>query len=152
MKKNLTYESYFWLYTSLLQAVKFIGCLKKLKFRLLSLHWTQPRKRKEKVNLKERRRMPVKKIWNLREERPCAMSLRNCKWCRWVERWESENVLFIYFFGYAFTGQNSRILPVRLVFFPVRNKWGICIGLLVGTIYTDRTGMYGTESTSLLIT
>ena len=36
-------------------------------------------KRKEKVNLKERRRKPVKKIWSLREERPCAMSLRNCE-------------------------------------------------------------------------
>ena len=36
-------------------------------------------KRKEKVNLKERRRKPVKKIWSLREESPCAMSLRNCE-------------------------------------------------------------------------
>ena len=98
MKKNLTYEIYFWLYTSLLQAINFIGCLKKLKFRLFGIHWTQPRKRKEKVNLKERRRTPVKKIWNLREERPCAMSLRNCKWCQWLERWESENIFFFFFF------------------------------------------------------
>ena len=35
------------------------------------------RKRKEKVNLKERRKTLVKKIWSLREERPYAMSLRN---------------------------------------------------------------------------
>ena len=102
--KTIWHESYFWLYTSHLQAVNFIGCLKKLKFRLFGIHWRQPRKkkeergkRKEKVNLKERRRSPVKKIWSLREERPCAMSLRNCEWCRWVERWESENVFFFFF-------------------------------------------------------
>ena len=45
-----------------MQAINFIGCLKSLKFRLFGIHWTQPRKREEKVNLKESRRTPVKKI------------------------------------------------------------------------------------------
>ena len=126
--KTIWHESYFWLYTSHLQAVNFIGCLKKLKFRLFGIHWTQPRKKKEKggkrkerVNLKERRRTPVKKIWSLREERPCTMSLRNCEWRRWMERWESENIFFFFLLlflvsvQYAFIGRNSRISPIRLV-------------------------------------
>ena len=37
-----------------MQAVKFIGCLKKLKFRLLGLSCTQPRKRKESKSEREK--------------------------------------------------------------------------------------------------
>ena len=40
--------------------------------------------------------------------------------------------------------------PVQPVFFPVRNKRGICTSLLTGTVYTGRTGRYGTKLTSLL--
>ena len=104
-----------------MQAVNFIGCLNKLKFRLLGLSWTQPRKRKESVNLKERKRMPVKKIWNLREERPCAISLRNYEWHRWVERWESENFFFFFFFFcfffFFFLFQSGMHLPAETVVF-----------------------------------
>ena len=133
------------------------GCLKKLKFRLLSLHWMQPRKRKEKVNLKERRRMPVKKIWNLREERPCTMSLRNCVWRQWVERWESENVIYLFIFYFFFLFRSGMYLRAETAkfcqysryFFPVQNKGGICTGLLVGMVYTGHTGRYGTKLTSL---
>ena len=77
-----------------MQAVNFIGCLKKLKFRLFGIHWTQPRKkkeergkRKEKVNLKERRRTPVKKIWSLREETASD-----------VGEWRDERVRTFFFF------------------------------------------------------
>ena len=131
-----------------MQVVNFIGCLKKLKFRLLGLSWTPPRKRTEKVNLKERKRMPVKKIWNLREERPCAMSLRNCEWRRWVERWERELfflllllLLFLVSVRYAFIGWNSWISPIWPVFFPIRNKGGICTDLLVDIYRLVRYGI-----------
>ena len=40
--------------------------------------------------------------------------------------------------------------PVWPIFFPVRNKGVICTGALTGTIYTGRTGRYGTELTSLM--
>ena len=40
--------------------------------------------------------------------------------------------------------------PVQPVFFPVRNKRGICTDLLTGMVYTGRTGRYGTKLTSLL--
>ena len=127
------------------------GCLKKLKFRLLGLSWTPPRKRTEKVNLKERKRMPVKKIWNLREERPCTMSLRNCEWRRWVGRWERELffllllLLFLVSVRYAFIGWNSWISPIRPVFFLIRNK-GVSVPIC-WSIYTD---WYGTGLISLL--
>ena len=42
--------------------------------------------------------------------------------------------------------------PVRPIFFPVRNKRGICTGLLVSTVYTGRSGRYGTELISLVYT
>ena len=54
---------------------------------------------------------------------------------------------------YPFTGRNSRISPVqpvRSIFFPVQNKGVIYIGLLAGTVYTDRTSQYSTELTSLI--
>ena len=38
-----------------MQAINFIGCLKKLKFRLFGIHWTQPKKRKEKRESKSER-------------------------------------------------------------------------------------------------
>ena len=38
---------------------------------------------------------------------------------------------------------------IQLVFFPVRNKGVIYTGALTGTVYTGRTGRYGTELTSL---
>ena len=44
----------------------------------------------------------------------------------------------------------ARNWPVRLVFFPVRNRGFIRTGLLAGTIYSDRTGQYGTKLTSLV--
>ena len=59
-------------------------------------------------------------------------------------------LLFLVSVRYAFTGRNSRILPIRpvwSVFFWVRNKGGIYIGLLVNIVYT---GQYGTELTSLV--
>ena len=39
-----------------MQAVNFIGCLKKLKFRLFGLPWTQPRKKKEERRKKKEER------------------------------------------------------------------------------------------------
>ena len=39
--------------------------------------------------------------------------------------------------------------PVRLIFFPVRNKGYTCTSALVGMVYTGHTGQYGTELTSL---
>ena len=44
----------------------------------------------------------------------------------------------------------ARNWPVRLVFFPVRNRGFIRTGLLAGTIYSGRTGQYGTKLTSLV--
>ena len=40
---------------------------------------------------------------------------------------------------------------VRPVFFPVRNRGVECTGLLVGTVYSSRTGWYDTELTLLHI-
>ena len=39
--------------------------------------------------------------------------------------------------------------PVRPVFFPVRNRGVECTGLLAGTVYSSRTGRYGTELITL---
>ena len=39
--------------------------------------------------------------------------------------------------------------PVRPIFFPVRNRGVKHTGLLAGTIYSGRTGRYGTESITL---
>ena len=41
--------------------------------------------------------------------------------------------------------------PVRPVFFPVRNRGVIHTGLLAGTVYSSRTGWYGTKLTLLHI-
>ena len=41
--------------------------------------------------------------------------------------------------------------PIRPVFFPVQNKGVNRIGLLAGTVYTDRTGRYGTVLTPLVL-
>ena len=46
----------------------------------------------------------------------------------------------------------ARNWPVRPVFFPVRNRGVECTGLLVGTIYSGRTGRYGTELITLNLT
>ena len=43
----------------------------------------------------------------------------------------------------------ARNWPVRPVFFPVRNRGVECTGLLAGTVYSGRTGWYGTELTTL---
>ena len=43
----------------------------------------------------------------------------------------------------------ARNWPVRPVFFPVRNKGVERTGLLAGTVYSGRTGWYGTESITL---
>ena len=42
--------------------------------------------------------------------------------------------------------------PVRPVFFPVQNRGVECTGLLAGTVYSGRTGRYGTELITLSIT
>ena len=39
--------------------------------------------------------------------------------------------------------------PVRPVFFPERNRGVECTGLLAGTVYSGRTGRYGTKLTTL---
>ena len=39
---------------------------------------------------------------------------------------------------------------VRPVFFPVRNRRVKCTGLLADTVYSDRTGRYGTELITLI--
>ena len=95
-----------------MQVVKFIGCLKKLKS---SLSCTQRRKRKERKRNVGFAYCYVKKIWNLREERPCGMRLRNCGWCQWVERSGEWEHLF-FWVRYAFTSRNT-------VFYPVWPKW-----------------------------
>ena len=60
------------------------------------------RKRKEKVNLKERRRMPVKKIWNLREERHALWVWETaCDASEWRD--ERVRMLFIYLFFIFFS-------------------------------------------------
>ena len=41
--------------------------------------------------------------------------------------------------------------PIRPVFFPVQNKGVNRTGLLAGTVYTDRTGRYGTVLTPLVL-
>ena len=109
-----------------MQVVKFIGCLKKLKFRLFSLSCTQPRKRKEKVNLKERKRNPGFAFFcqedsefeggkTMRYEFEKTMSEAG----EWRDR-ESENNFFLPLFlvsvWYAFTGQNT-------IFYPIWPKW-----------------------------
>ena len=47
---------------------------------------------------------------------------------------------------YPFTGQNSKIFPVRLVYFSVRNRGCTCTGALASIVYTGR---YGTVSPTL---
>ena len=79
-----------------MQAVKFIGCLKNLKS---SLSCTQQRKRKERKRNVGFAYCSIKKIWNLREERPCGMRLRNYEWCQWVERSGEWEHLFFFFLG-----------------------------------------------------
>ena len=166
-EKNLTYESYFWLYTSHLQAVNFIGCLKKLKFRLFGLPWTQPRKKKEeRRKKKEERESKFERGKENADQEDLEFEggktvryefekLRVTPMSGVVREWESVFffllllLLFLVSVRYAFTGRNSRISPVWPVFFPVRNKGGICTGLLTGTVYTGRTGRYGTKLTSL---
>ena len=44
----------------------------------------------------------------------------------------------------------ARNWPVRPVFFPVRNRGVERTGLLAGTVYSGRTGRYGTELTTLV--
>ena len=46
----------------------------------------------------------------------------------------------------------ARNWPVRPVFFPVRNRGVECIGFLAGTVYSGRTGRYGTKLITLLLT
>ena len=67
----------------------------------------------------------------------------------------SSSFSFSFFFLFIlvrniFTDRNSRISPVQLVFFPIRNKGCTCIGALTSTVYTGHIGWYGTELTSLL--
>ena len=53
-------------------------------------------------------------------------------------------------FGPVFKYQPvQHYLPVRPVFLPVRNIGVNHIGLPAGTVYSDRTGWYGTELTTL---
>ena len=133
MKKIWLMKVAFDFIHNFLQAVNFIGCLKKLKFRLLGLSWMQPRKRKVKVNLKERKRTLVKKIWNLREERPCTMSLRNYKWRRWMERWESVNIFFFFFF-FFFLFRSGMHLPTEIVGFRWYGRYAAStVGIFFGT-------------------
>ena len=47
---------------------------------------------------------------------------------------------------YSFTGQNSKIFPVRLVYFSVRNRGCTCTSALASIVYTGR---YGTVSPTL---
>ena len=46
----------------------------------------------------------------------------------------------------------ARNWPVRPVFFPVRNRGVECIGLLADTVYSGRTGRYGTKLITLFRT
>ena len=66
------------------------------------------------------------------------------------------------FFVPTGTGRTGRYCPklvgmagtkaVRSVFFPVRNRRVKCTGLLAGTVYSGRTGRYGTELITLVCT
>ena len=47
-------------------------------------------------------------------------------------------------------GRYSRYLPVRPVFLPIRNIGVNRTGLPAGTVYSSRTGQYGTELTTLV--
>ena len=137
-----------------------------MKFRLVGIHWTQPRKkkeergkRKEKVNLKERR-SSRSGVWGRKD------------YALWVwetasdaGEWRDERVRTFFFF---FSSSSSfscfgpvciywpkqpdfaGTQPIRLVFFLVRNKEGICTGLLASTVYTGRTGRYGMKLISLV--
>ena len=79
---------------------------------------------------------------------------------------ESENIFFflassssfscfspvcIYRPKYPDFANTAGMQPVQSVFFPIRNKGGICTSLLVSMIYTGRIGRYGTELTSLIV-
>ena len=86
-----------------------------MKFRLFGIHWTQPRKkkeergnRKEKVNLKERRRTPVKKIWSLREETASDAG----EW-----RDERMRTFFFFFFFFFFLFRSGMHLLVEIAGF-----------------------------------
>ena len=50
-----------------------------------------------------------------------------------------------FFFVSAGTPSIARNWLVWLVFFPVRNRGVIRIGLFTGTVYSGHTGRYGTE-------
>ena len=69
---------------------------------------------------------------------------------RKLQNYKKKKKFFLYRSVRPIPAGIARNWPVRPVFFPVRNRGVERTGLLVGMVYSGRTGRYGTKSITLV--